>query len=68
MHPLRAYRERERLTQLELAEKLGVVRTTVARWEVGMMEIGPKMLPRITKLTGIEGRRLRPDLAEALDA
>lgn len=39
---LRSAREKLGLTQAGLAEKLGVNRTTVARWETGVLEI-PQM-------------------------
>jgi transcriptional regulator with XRE-family HTH domain len=64
-HPLKAFREEHKppLTQEELAIRLGVTRTTVARWETGTRRLGEVMLPKVSKKTGIPVRTLRPDLA-----
>ncbi len=54
---------RPKLSQGELAEKIGVVRETVARWELGHRKINEENLPAVTLATGIPARELRPDLA-----
>lgn len=51
------------LNQFDLAQKLGVDRATVNRWENGTRKIEAERLPAICKLTGIPARQLRPDLA-----
>jgi len=38
---LKEWRQRHRLTQVELAQMLGVIRVTVARWEGGTRGIPP---------------------------
>ena len=45
-HPLKAYRDRHAppLSQQDLADKLGVVRETVARWETGARKIDDEKL------------------------
>lgn len=65
VHPLKAYRSREKLTQGQLAKLLGVERETVGRWETGRNP-DSKLLPRIAARTGIPAKELRPDLAENL--
>jgi transcriptional regulator with XRE-family HTH domain len=54
------------LSQGKLADKLGVVRETVARWESGHRKPDASLLPRITDVTGIPAKALRPDLAMLL--
>jgi transcriptional regulator with XRE-family HTH domain len=68
-HPLKHYRETHRppLTQDQLADQLGVARTTVARWETGTRKVELDQIPRITKKTGIPASVLRPDLAAIFD-
>jgi len=52
---LREYRRRQRLTQRELADRLGVAPNTVARWERGVLPVPAVLLalmrrkPRIAK-------------------
>jgi len=41
---LRAWRLKSKITQEKLAEKLGVHRVTIAKWEAGDRSI-PKLLP-----------------------
>lgn len=64
-HPIKVFREAQvpPLSQEALADKIGVNRVTLARWETGDRKPGPTKLPRITKVTGIPARALRPDLA-----
>lgn len=66
IHPLKNYRESQspRLTKAALARELGVSRLTVHRWENGDREIGVNSLPKVSQVTGISKRELRPDLAE----
>ena len=54
---------RPRLSQGQLAKSIGVVRETVARWELGIRKIDEDNLPAVTRATGIPARVLRPDLA-----
>jgi transcriptional regulator with XRE-family HTH domain len=67
-HPLKAYRESQtpRLSQAALAEKLGVIRTTLARWESGARKIDASKLLAVSAETGIPAKELRPDLAELM--
>lgn len=66
VHPLKTYRKAERLTQEGLAERLGVARTTVARWETGERNVDDDLLPKVSLVTGIPKAKLRPDLAKLL--
>lgn len=67
-HPLKIFRRNQtpRLSQAGLAEKLGVARLTVLRWENDQRRIDASLLPTITEKTGIPAKELRPDLAELL--
>jgi transcriptional regulator with XRE-family HTH domain len=62
-HPLRVWRESQRLTHSEFADMVGVNRVTVSRWESGTRLIDVPMLPLVAEKTGISPARLRPDLA-----
>jgi transcriptional regulator with XRE-family HTH domain len=68
VHPLRSYREREGLTQRQLAESLGVTRTTVARWETFVRNVDGSRVQLVSDKTGIPKRELRPDLAKIVEA
>lgn len=70
IHPLRAYRERQnpRLTQKQLADRLGVKKATVSRWETGARKLDETKLTEVAEATGIAPSDLRPDLAELLRA
>ena len=66
VHPLRTYRlsHEPPLSQPELAQKLGVGRATVFRWETGSRKIRESLIHSISEKTGIPPRELRPDLVE----
>ena len=66
LHPLKTYRSAKGLTQDQLAKRLGVARTTVARWESGDRHIDDDLLPKVSLMTGIPKPALRPDLAKLL--
>jgi DNA-binding XRE family transcriptional regulator len=52
---LTAFRAKRMLTQAELAVRLGIDRTTVARWEAGTRQIPPFLELALTELA----RRMR---------
>jgi transcriptional regulator with XRE-family HTH domain len=66
VHPLRAYRDRHRLTQTDLARTLGVSSVTISRWETGTRRIDGTLLAAVAQKTGIARDMLRPDLAALL--
>ena len=66
VHPLRAYRLAEQLTQLQLADQLDVDRVTIARWETGTRQVARKNLQAVAAKTGIHPKDLRPDLVKLL--
>jgi DNA-binding transcriptional regulator YdaS (Cro superfamily) len=70
IHPLKAFRQNRKppMSRAELASFLGVMRTTVHRWETGERNIDRELVPAISKKTGIAARDLRPDLAELIGA
>lgn len=55
-HPLKAFRESRtpRLTQEELAQMLGVTKTSISRWEAGERFPERELWPRIKEVTGVE--------------
>jgi DNA-binding XRE family transcriptional regulator len=66
-HPIKAFRESQtpKLSQDELARRIGVTRFTVMRWEDGS-PVDIHRLPNVVRETGIPAKELRPDLAELL--
>ena len=50
MEGLKLARLNKGLTQLELAQKLGVVRETISLWESGTNRINSEMLVRISEV------------------
>lgn len=60
------YRNRNKLTQVELAKYLGVTSITVSRWEIGERKVGLRKLNGVAEKTGIPKRELRPDLADLI--
>lgn len=69
LHPLAEFRARQTppMSQAALGKFLGVARVTVGRWESELQKIDSKLLPSISKKTGIPGRVLRPDLAGMME-
>jgi transcriptional regulator with XRE-family HTH domain len=63
--PLRAHRKAERITLEQLAERLGVNKSTVLRWEEGV--VPEKWVIAVSKETGIAPAVLRPDLAKLMN-
>lgn len=61
--PLTHYRNELGLSVEALAERLGVERTTVWRWERG--RVPADRIREVERLTGISRETLRPDLYEA---
>lgn len=61
-HPLIQYRKASQLTQIGLAEKLGVSKFTIIRWENWSFLIPVKRLDDISRTTGIPREELRPDI------
>jgi tetratricopeptide (TPR) repeat protein/transcriptional regulator with XRE-family HTH domain len=51
------------LTQEQLAERLGVERTTVARWERGENQPAPWLRPKVAKALGVSADRIEELLA-----
>lgn len=50
MKGIKSLRLKQKLTQSELAEKLGVKQTAIAMWETGMNYPRAEMLPLIAKI------------------
>lgn len=53
---IREARLRARLTQAELAERLGTTQSAIARWETGGAEPSFETLARVTRACGLELR------------
>lgn len=54
------------LTRTQAAEKVEVSRATWFRWESGSRKIDEAKLPKVSKVTGIPAKELRPDLMNLL--
>jgi DNA-binding transcriptional regulator YdaS (Cro superfamily) len=65
-HPIRQYRARNKVPLCVLAAQIGVTHATLSRIETGKKKLRPVLLPKITAITGIPARELRPDLADLL--
>jgi transcriptional regulator with XRE-family HTH domain len=62
VHPLSIYREKHGLTLKRLADRLGVDKSTLFRWELGEIQLSAERILQIERQTGIKRERLRPDL------
>lgn len=67
VHPLTTFRKSNQLSLADLARQLEVSRPTVHRWESGERKISREFLSRVSGITGIPARDLRPDLAEMFE-
>ena len=67
-HPICQYRHVNGLTLINLAEKIGVTKVTLSRWESGARKIRLDTVRRVSKVTGIPVRQLRPDIAKHFEA
>jgi transcriptional regulator with XRE-family HTH domain len=61
-HPLAQYRYDHRLTQTELARKLGCSVASISYWERGQRTMQEPSLRVIVRKLGIPAHELRPDL------
>jgi transcriptional regulator with XRE-family HTH domain len=62
MHPLRAYRINQGLSQVKLAKKLGVSLGIIAMWEKRQRRIPPLRAVAIEKKTGLKRAVLCPEV------
>jgi len=62
IHPLRIYREKEGLSQEELAEKLGISRQMVGLIEAGERAVTPENALQWEKLIPLPKERLCPKI------
>jgi transcriptional regulator with XRE-family HTH domain len=53
MKTLQELRKKAGLTQLEMAKKVGVERSTIARWEIDGFVPRPKTLLKVAKILGV---------------
>jgi len=61
-HPITKYRKRNDLSLSELADMVGVNKSTVYRWEIGAIKITPTKVKQLSNLIGVSKRALRPDI------
>ena len=52
MNTFKKQREKTKLKQSEVAEKLGVIQATISMWETGAAKPRAEMLPKIAALYG----------------
>lgn len=64
-HPLREYRQREKLTRKQLGAKLGVTGMTIYRWETGERLPQRGQWAKIAEVTGIAASTLVGSFADA---
>lgn len=62
LSPLRKYRDSREMTLADLAERLGVDKSTVQRWETGRVRIPADRIIDVERETGVSRADLRPDL------
>lgn len=57
MHPIASHRRAKGLTQVDLAERLGVSVPTVQRWETGALPRA-RQVPRLAETLGVDPAEL----------
>jgi transcriptional regulator with XRE-family HTH domain len=62
VHPLRAWRLRHGMTQIELAKLLDIHQSNITFWETGVRALPPLRAAKIAKQLGIRVEVLRPDI------
>lgn len=62
VHPLRAYREKESLSQDDLAARLGVSRQMIGLIESGNRRVAAESVLDWESKTGVPRHALRPDI------
>ena len=69
VHPLRAYRRATtpKVSLDDLAKSVGRSKATLSRIENWKQPIPEELLGKLSDVTGISPRELRPDLAQLLD-
>lgn len=65
-HPIRSFRKRHDLTLEALAERIGVHKSTILRWETRVVPLPVDRLAAISEVTGIPREELRPDIFLAM--
>jgi transcriptional regulator with XRE-family HTH domain len=61
-NPIRAYRKKHRLSQQEVADLLGVARSTLQAWESGQNGITAEVAVKVESILGIDRVLIRPDI------
>lgn len=63
-HPLRVYRDSVDLSLAALAAQAGTSKATLSRFENGKQTISVELSERLSTITGISPRKLRPDIVD----
>jgi transcriptional regulator with XRE-family HTH domain len=58
MDDLKAFRRQQRLTQKELASRVGVSYQTIAQWEKGTLQPRREHIPKLAEALGIDAKQL----------
>ncbi len=61
---LRTWRKANKISQVQLAQRLGIKQETVSKWELGKTKIPVARVPQLSEITGIPRVLLRPDLPD----
>ena len=64
---IRAWRERESVTQMDLADRIGTTNANLSRIESGKQPVSEPLLRKLVVETGLSASTLRPDLGHLFD-